>query len=232
MKKNTLILMITLLAIVAITMVGFAYFQPNANAATSNNNPASDPTSVSTTSIDATVEGHAMSTSNPSQPDQNSPLGSTPNTNNTGTPATPSSSKAPLPPLEAGDLLTMSGKIIAEGNNTTPQGALQLKSYRVEEINIEPAAEVTINGQTRVVNKAWKVSITGGPFTARDARAMLWSNDQLLGYASESPNLDAISAITIDPKQLTQGQTLSLSYDVAATKRQSIPEKLDVSIKP
>jgi len=61
---------------------------------------------------------------------------------------------------------------------------------------------------------------------------MIWSNDQLIGYASESADLDAISTITIDPKQLTQGQTLSLSYDVAATKRQSIPEKLAVNITP
>lgn len=225
MKKSIIIFLTAVLAIVSIVLFGSTYLQPVANASTDNQDgqtASSGADEAGNTGSSAASLASNTHTANSNYPDGQSVAM---NTND-------SSSPTSLPPLEAGDLLGITGKIVAIGKNTATKGSFKLKSYRIEEITLTPASQVTINGQTRLVSKAWKVSVTGGPFIARDARAMIWANDQLLGYASESEQLDAISVITLDPVLLNQAQTLSLAYDAAITDRQVVPEKLDIDIKP
>jgi hypothetical protein len=123
--------------------------------------------------------------------------------------------------LTLDDLMNMSGKTIAKGSNTTPVGQLGIKSYHIEELTL--TAPVLIDGQTVNAAKAWRVSITGGPFDVRSQAAIVTVNGTDLRAASESKDLSEVSGITFDDSMIVNGATITLSY---GDDKNDVPEKV------
>lgn len=119
------------------------------------------------------------------------------------------------------DLFNMPGKNISKGSNTTPVGTAGVKSYHLDELTL--TAPVVIDGQTINATKAYRLSITGGPFPVRSQVAVISVNGNDLKNARESADLSEITAITFDDSFLTTGSTISLSWGEETTV---LPEKL------
>jgi len=126
------------------------------------------------------------------------------------------------------DLLKLPGKIIAESNAPAAAGRLKVKNYRVEELTLPAPIEVEVGGKRVEVSRAFRVTVTGGPFPVRALPAVLWIDDVAVGYGVESEDLDAITAITFDASLLRDGATLYVSYGNKENKedRTALPEKL------
>lgn len=120
------------------------------------------------------------------------------------------------------DLMKMSGKSIGKGSNTNPVGAYAVKSYHVEELTL--TAPVLVDGQTVNATKAWRVSITGGPFPVRSQAAVISVGGTALRTAIENEQLSEIVAITFSDAMLTSGATITLSYGEETTE---VPEKFN-----
>ena len=120
------------------------------------------------------------------------------------------------------DLVNMPGKTIGKGSNTNPVGAYAVKSYHVEELTL--TAPVLVDGQTVNATKAWRISITGGPFPVRSQAAVISVGGTALRTAIENEELSAIVAITFSDAMLTNGATITLSYGEETTE---VPEKFN-----
>jgi len=123
-------------------------------------------------------------------------------------------------------LIKMQGKLISQGRNTRPVGALKLVNYRLEELTLPQSVTVEINGKSAEVNKAWRLTITGGPFPVRDLPPVIWIDDVPLGTGVENERLTEISVITFDRSLLREGGAISLSYGESKETRAELPEKL------
>jgi hypothetical protein len=126
------------------------------------------------------------------------------------------------------DLLKMPGKVIAESDAPRAVGRLKVKNYRIEELTLPAAVEVEVGGKRVEVSRAFRVTVTGGPFPVRALPAVVWIDDVAVGYGVESEDLDAITAITFDASLLREGATLYVSYGDKEKKedRTALPEKL------
>ena len=126
------------------------------------------------------------------------------------------------------DLLKLPGKVIAESDAAAPAGKLKVKNYRVEELTLPAPVEVEVGGKRVEVSRAFRVTVTGGPFPVRALPAVIWIDDVAVGYGVESEDLDAITAITFDASLLREGATLYVSYGDKGKKegRTALPEKL------
>lgn len=130
--------------------------------------------------------------------------------------------------LKMSDLLKLPGKVIAEGTNTRPTGKFRAAKYRVEEVALPAATEVKINDRVLSVNKAYRVTVTGGPFEVRAMPAVIWINDVAVGYGVENEDLTEITAVTFDESLIVEGASIFLSYGDKKNKedRAELPEKL------
>ncbi len=128
------------------------------------------------------------------------------------------------------DLLKLPGKVIAESDSDTAAGKLKVRNYRVEELTLPAPAEVSVGGKRVSVTRAFRVTVTGGPFPVRAMPAVVWIDDEAVGYGVESEDLDAITAVTFDDSVLREGATVYLSYGDKENKegRTALPEKLKV----
>jgi hypothetical protein len=126
------------------------------------------------------------------------------------------------------DLLKMSGKVIAESDAPAPAGRLKVKNYRVEELTLPAPARVEVRGKRVEVTRAFRVTVTGGPFPVRALPAVVWIDDEAVGFGVESEDLDAITAVTFDESLVRDGATLYVSYGDKEKKegRTALPEKL------
>ncbi|HEX8187046.1 MAG TPA: hypothetical protein VF586_01765 [Pyrinomonadaceae bacterium] len=126
------------------------------------------------------------------------------------------------------DLLKMSGKVIAESNAPAPAGRLKVKNYRVEELTLPAPVSAEVGGKRVEVSRAFRVTVTGGPFPVRAMPAVVWIDDVAVGYGVESEDLDAITAVTFDASLLRDGATLYVSYGDKENKedRTALPERL------
>jgi hypothetical protein len=131
------------------------------------------------------------------------------------------------------ELLKLPGKVVGKGANATPRGLLKLRSYRVEEVALPRITNVELHGQRAAVTKAFRVTITGGPFAVRALPPVVWVDDVALGYGIESEDLDAITVVTYDEAALKDGATLYLSYGDKENKKEraALPEKLKLDAK-
>jgi hypothetical protein len=131
------------------------------------------------------------------------------------------------------ELLKLPGKVVGKGTNATPQGLHKLRSYRVEEVALPRITNVELRGQRAAVTKAFRVTITGGPFAVRALPPVIWIDDVALGYGIESEDLDAITVVTYDEAVLKDGATLYLSYGDKENKKEraALPEKLKLDSK-
>ncbi|MDT7605212.1 MAG: hypothetical protein QOF61_3209 [Acidobacteriota bacterium] len=131
------------------------------------------------------------------------------------------------------DLLKLPGRVVGKGSNTTPKGLHKLRSYRVEEVALPHITNVELKGQHVPVTKAFRVTITGGPFAVRALPPVIWLDDVAIGYGIESEDLDAITVVTYDESLLRDGATIYLSYGDKENKqeRTALPEKLKLGTK-
>jgi hypothetical protein len=131
--------------------------------------------------------------------------------------------------LTLANLLKLPGKVLGEGSNTRPVGQFRLLKYRVEELHLPRSMKVELHGQKVEVDKAWRVTVIGGPFPVRALPAVIWIDDQIVGHGVENERLSEITAITFDQSLLSDGATISLSYGEDKDSRVMLPEKLDLS---
>jgi hypothetical protein len=131
--------------------------------------------------------------------------------------------------LIVADVLKLPGKLLAEGRNTQPAGQFRLLTYRLEEVPLPRSVTVVLRGQPTQVDTAWRLTVTGGPFAVRALPAVIWIDDQVVGYGAENERLSAVTAVTFDRSLLRDGGTISLSYGDDRQGRVQLPEKLNLS---
>jgi len=131
------------------------------------------------------------------------------------------------------ELLKLPGKVVGKGRNTAPQGLLKLRSYRVEEVTLPRITEVELRGRRVAVTKAFRLTITGGPFAVRALPPVVWLDDVAVGYGVESEDLTEITAVTYDESLLRGGARVYLSYGDKEDKegRAALPERLKLDAK-
>lgn len=126
------------------------------------------------------------------------------------------------------DLLKMPGRVVAESDAPRAVGRFKVRNYRVEELTLPEAVSVEVGGKRVETSRAFRVTVTGGPFPVRALPAVVWIDDVAVGFGVESEDLDAITAVTFDASLIREGATLYLSYGDKEEKkdRTALPEKL------
>lgn len=124
------------------------------------------------------------------------------------------------------NVMKTKGKIIAEGRNRTPVGQFKLKTYRVEEISLPKSMPVERQGKLVNVDRAWRVTITGGPFPVRALPPVIWIGDVAIGNGVENEQLSEVSVLVLDRSVLREGAAIALSYGESKQNRDELPEKL------
>jgi hypothetical protein len=124
------------------------------------------------------------------------------------------------------ELLNAPGKVVSEAKSARPTNELQLTGYRVEEIKLPRQLNIQLHGQQVAVDKAWRVTVQGGPFSVRAMPAVIWIDDQIVGTGIENETLSQITAITFDSSLLREGGVVSLSYGEDKEGRVRIPQRL------
>jgi len=116
--------------------------------------------------------------------------------------------------------------LVSEAKSARPTDELKLTGYRVEEIKLPRQLNVEVRGQEVAVDKAWRVTVQGGPFAVRAMPAMIWIDDQLVGVGIENETLSQITAITFDSSLVREGGVVSISYGEDKEGRVRIPQRL------
>jgi hypothetical protein len=109
-------------------------------------------------------------------------------------------------------IVKLPGKVLAEVKTSGVTGNPKLTGYRVEEIALPRSVTAEVRGEQVAVDKAWRVTVTGGPFPVRAMPAMIWIDDQMVGFGIENETLSEVTAITFDSSLITEGGVVSLSY--------------------
>jgi hypothetical protein len=125
-------------------------------------------------------------------------------------------------------LLQLPGKVLSEAKSARPNGDLRLTGYRVEEVSLPQNQNVEIRGQQVAVNKAWRVTVHGGPFPVRALPAVVWIDDQIVGNGIENETLSQITAITFDDSLIREGGVVSISYGEDKESRRKFPQALQL----
>ena len=124
------------------------------------------------------------------------------------------------------NVMKTKGKIIAEGRNATPVGQYKLKTYRVEEISLPKSVAIERQGKLVNLDRAWRVTITGGPFPVRALPPVIWVGDVAVGNGVENEQLSEVSVLVFDRALLRDGAAIALSYGETKQNRDELPEKL------
>lgn len=125
-------------------------------------------------------------------------------------------------------LLQLPGKLVSETKSARPNGDLKLTGYRVEEVSLPQNLNVEIRGQQVVADKAWRVTVQGGPFPVRALPAVIWIDDQIVGNGIENETLSQITAITFDSSLIREGGVISISYGEDKESRRKFPQALQL----
>jgi hypothetical protein len=126
------------------------------------------------------------------------------------------------------EIVKLPGKVISEAKTAQQSGDLKLNGYRVEEVQLPRSINAEVRGQQVVVNRAWRVTITGGPFPVRAMPAVIWIDDQIVGFGIENETLSQITAITFDDSLLREGGVVSLSYGENKDGRIQLPQAIQL----
>lgn len=124
------------------------------------------------------------------------------------------------------ELLSAPGKLLSEAKSARPTTELKLTGYRVEEIKLPRTLNLELHGRQVAVDKAWRVSVQGGPFPVRAMPAVIWIDDQIVGNGIENETLSQITAITFDSSLIREGGVVSLSYGEDKEGRVRISQRL------
>ena len=125
-------------------------------------------------------------------------------------------------------LLQLPGKIVGEAMSARPNGDLRLTGYRVEEVSLPKTLNVEIRGQQVSVDRAWRITVQGGPFPVRALPAVVWIDDEVVGNGIENETLSQITAITFDSSLLREGGVVSISYGEDKQSRRKFPQALQL----
>lgn len=125
-------------------------------------------------------------------------------------------------------LLSLPGKVVSEAKSARPSGILKLTGYRVEEVQLPNNQTVELHGQQTVVDKAWRVTVQGGPFAVRAMPAVIWIDDEIAGIGIENETLSQITAITFDSSLIRDGGVISVSYGEDKKERVSVSQRLQL----
>lgn len=126
------------------------------------------------------------------------------------------------------ELLKLPGKLMSEAKSARPSGDLKLTGYRVEELQLPRTMTIEMKGQQIAVNKAWRVTVTGGPFPVRALPAVIWIDDQIVGNGIENETLSQITAITFDSSLIREGGVVALSYGEDKDARIRLSQRLQL----
>lgn len=129
---------------------------------------------------------------------------------------------------EMRELLKRPGKIVSEATSARPNGNLKLTGYRVEEIQLPRSMTAEVHGRQTVVNKAWRVTINGGPFPVRALPAVVWIDDQIAANGIENETLSQITAIIFDGSLIRDGAGVSISYGENKESRERVSQRLQL----
>jgi hypothetical protein len=130
--------------------------------------------------------------------------------------------------LSLKQLLQLPGKVVGEAKSARPNGDLRLTGYRVEEVSLPQNLNVEIRGQQVAVDKAWRVTLQGGPFPVRALPAVIWIDDQVVGNGIENETLSQVTAITFDSSLIHEGGVVSISYGEDKDTRRKFPQALQL----
>ena len=125
-------------------------------------------------------------------------------------------------------LLKLPGKVIGEAKSARPNGDLRLTGYRLEEVNLPQNLNVDVRGQQVSADKAWRVTVHGGPFPVRALPAVIWIDDEIVGNGIENETLTQITAITFDSSLIREGGVVSISYGEDKESRRRVPQALQL----
>ena len=123
-------------------------------------------------------------------------------------------------------MLSLPGKLVSEAKSARPTTELKLTGYRVEELQLPRNLTVEMHGQQVVVDRAWRVTVNGGPFAVRAMPAVIWIDDQVVGIGIENETLSQITAITFDSSLIREGGVISVSYGEDKEARVRISQRL------
>jgi hypothetical protein len=126
------------------------------------------------------------------------------------------------------ELVKLPGKVVSEAKTARQSGELKFTGYRIEELQLPRSISAEVRGQQVVVDRAWRVTITGGPFPVRAMPAVIWIDDQIVGYGIENETLTQISAITLDDSLLHEGGVVSISYGDNKETRVRLPQRIQL----
>ena len=126
------------------------------------------------------------------------------------------------------ELLKLPGKLISEARSARPGGDLKLTGYRVEELSLPQSLTVDLHGQQVSVDKAWRVTVHGGPFPVRALPPVVWIDDQIAGNGIENESLSQITAITFDSSLIREGGVVSVSYGENKDARIKLPQGIQL----
>jgi hypothetical protein len=108
-------------------------------------------------------------------------------------------------------LYSRPGLIIAQGSNTTPTGTFQLKTYRVEEIELPgPTTFTDFTVGNITVDRVWRVTITGGPFHQGQQSLVLYIDGRSIATGTDSA-VDGAEFILFGDAILHEGAMLGVS---------------------
>ena len=126
------------------------------------------------------------------------------------------------------EIVKLPGKLLSEAKTAKQSGDLKLTGYRVEEVQLPRGINAEVRGQQVVVDRAWRVTITGGPFPVRAMPAVIWIDDQVVGYGIENETLTQVTAITLDDSLIREGGVVSLSYGESKDSRIQLPPAIQL----
>ena len=126
------------------------------------------------------------------------------------------------------ELLKLPGRVVSETKLARPSGDLKLTGYRVEELSLPRSLTVQVQGQQAVVDRAWRVTVNGGPFPVRAMPAFIWIDDQIVGTGIENETLSQITAITFDSSLIREGGVVSISYGEDKDARVRISQRIQL----
>jgi hypothetical protein len=125
-------------------------------------------------------------------------------------------------------LLQLPGKLVSEAKSARPNSDLKLTGYRVEEVSLPQNLNVEVRGQQVAVDKAWRVTVQGGPFPVRALPAVIWIDDEIVGTGIENETLSQVTAITFDSSLIHEGGVVSISYGEDKESRRKFPQALQL----
>jgi hypothetical protein len=126
------------------------------------------------------------------------------------------------------EILNLQGRVISEAKSARTSGDLKLTGYRVEEVRLPQSLTVAVQGRQAVVDRAWRVTVQGGPFPVRAMPAVIWIDDQIVGNGVENETLSQVTAITFDGSLIRQGGVVSISYGEDKSNRVRFSQQLQL----